>query len=443
MKKPHKKAAADTKMLMEAGLMVLGGIVVLVLLALLVNITGTWGSNKDMERTNNNFANLVNGIEDETLPEVYPIFIDKKHMVVGFGERPVVNLDCTNPVVSTFEPTAAQLLRKPASCQQQSCICLCEHDGPNPQENENIWDYELGDYACNPAYGSVDCRIIEDTTFEGATFASGGHCDFAFIGGKNENQNIYITKKNNAIGICAEDCTLGPAQSEPVQEEPEPALVNTESSEPSNPILGIDLAVVGDSNSVSGAYQSYLMQQCPSFSITYNDDIPETSTGYQEGDKYAFVGKRTDQQLEDLSHVLTQGHDTIIFFGFANNAYMGPTRIQSHYEEMFVQAKEAGATVIAVTSTPHGQYSEWFDEPQNNDYLESVNYWLLSQTENVDAVVDVFSALEDPSNLGHMNPLYMRDPSDPSDSHTNSQGQQVIGETIFAEAFGNECPALV
>jgi hypothetical protein len=225
MKKLGKKADVDTKMLMEAGLMVLGGVVVVVLLALFASMVGTWNTNKDVERTNNNFANLVSGIEDELLVGAYPIFIDKKHIVVGFGERPVVSLDCTNPQVHTFEPGAAELLRKPASCQQQSCICLCEHDGPNPQEDENGWYYELGDYACNPAYGSVDCRIIEDITFEGATFVSGGSCDFAFIGGKNENQNIYIAKHNDAVSICAEDCTLGSTQQEPSQEEPAEPVV--------------------------------------------------------------------------------------------------------------------------------------------------------------------------------------------------------------------------
>ena len=402
------------------------------------------------EATFGNFDNLAKSIKENALPPAYPIYIKKGYIIVGFSKAQTIRLSCENP---TFKQKndVNPFLRKPTICGDQSCLCICENK-PKPKNKDGVYRYKIDDGACSPQYGSVRCFTENDfgfdpayeATFQGGTFTSGGSCNVAFVGGIDKNQEIFIQREGNTISICNEECESLekhiPQRQDPLSVEDIPTLASTPlpTTTTSTSGWGTNIAIVGDSNSVPipgvKIWHKVLADYCPEITIQYKDTIDSKSK-----DKYADNGKDTTQMRNDFEEVLAGNHDTIIFLGGSNTVTKkkegwGEGKIEEDYTNMYQRAKEAGVNVIAVTSTPH-RHVQWWSAEQHQAFEQAMQ-WILSKPVNVDAVVNIYAPLEDPSHPNEMNPPYrFRD-----NLHVNAAGYQVIADTIFREAFDGVCP---
>lgn len=194
---------------------------VLVLSVILVlSSVGTKFAKPFLEKISNNddlqqFTTLVSTIK-QGYTGTYPIFLSEKSVIVGFTNDATVSLACDNPRLTTSSNSFSSsvsvptLLRKPALCRGQACLCLCQSFVDIDTDN-GIRVYEVDERLCNPMVGSVNCILQQDLntaglTFTGGVFADGTTCDLAFIGGFDAPQNVYLSTLGGKVRICKESC---------------------------------------------------------------------------------------------------------------------------------------------------------------------------------------------------------------------------------------------
>jgi len=135
------------------------------------------------------------------------------------------------------------------------------------------------------------------------------------------------------------------------------------------------------------------------------------------------------------SDIVSRSYDDVIIFGGINSLGGSVDQVKADLQAMYNAAHEARMRVIAVSVTP---WKGWTVGPRGLDWTEErqrktdeLNEWILSRPRNVDVVVDVYSALEDPNNADALKPEY----DDGRHLHPNAAGQRVIGDAIYAAAY--------
>ena len=102
---------------------------------------------------------------------------------------------------------------------------------------------------------------------------------------------------------------------------------------------------------------------------------------------------------------------------------------------MYELAHQHGVKVVAVTVTPWGGFTRYFNPSRGAATLE-VNRWILAQrdTGKVDAAVDAYSMLScgDPAMLC---PTFV--PPFRDGLHFGPEGHRRLGEKLFAQVFAS------
>lgn len=184
------------------------------------------------------------------------------------------------------------------------------------------------------------------------------------------------------------------------------------------------VAVIGDSITADDGYLRELRKNCPGMEF-HNFGI--------SGESSSKILARVRRTGTDLGKKICglEDYGTIIVLAGINNID-NPQRVMSDLSRIYAMAKSAShpIRVIALTLTPWSGYGTWTVEKQRNTAI--VNKFILSYPANVDIAVDIYSALADPSN-----PWALRSDFHISGDklHPRGKGQEMIGWTVFKEAF--------
>jgi len=145
----------------------------------------------------------------------------------------------------------------------------------------------------------------------------------------------------------------------------------------------------------------------------------------------AVVGYSTGRMLAVAEqHIRPNAYSEIIIEGDLNDGDRTSNWTKSNLRRLYQMARDAGARVVAVSSTPWRGYVRWNQAGQ--DRQDEVRQWIMSGADGlIDVAVNVYDAIEDPARPGHVNPAYeARD-----HLHLNSAGQRAMGEAILAQAY--------
>lgn len=173
--------------------------------------------------------------------------------------------------------------------------------------------------------------------------------------------------------------------------------------------------LIGDSIGAHGGFVRYLDQQLPGH--TFQNE--------------AVVGYSTGRMLSVANRTIRPGaFSEIIIEGHLNDGNRSSDWTKSNLRRMFQAARDSGARVISIGSTPWRGYPSWSRQAQ--DRQDEVERWLRSGADGlIDAFADVYSAVEDPSRPGHVNPeLAVRDRL-----HLNRAGQEAMGRAIYNQVY--------
>jgi lysophospholipase L1-like esterase len=98
--------------------------------------------------------------------------------------------------------------------------------------------------------------------------------------------------------------------------------------------------------------------------------------------------------------------------------------------EAYQRARESGARVVAVTSTPCRGSARWTAEDQRDQ--DEVNRWILGGADGlVDVAVDAYTALEAPEGSDQLDPRYAQ----PDHLHLTRDGQRRLAQAIIDAAY--------
>lgn len=96
----------------------------------------------------------------------------------------------------------------------------------------------------------------------------------------------------------------------------------------------------------------------------------------------------------------------------------------------YQRARESGARVVAVTSTPCRGSARWTIEDQRDQ--DEVNRWILDGADGlVDVAVDAYSALESSEGSDQLDPRYAQ----PDHLHLTRDGQRRLAQAILETAY--------
>jgi hypothetical protein len=102
----------------------------------------------------------------------------------------------------------------------------------------------------------------------------------------------------------------------------------------------------------------------------------------------------------------------------------------ANLRDSYLRAREAGARVVAVTSTPCRGSARWTVEEQRDQ--DEVNRWILGGADGlVDVAVDAYAALESPRGSDQIDPRFAQ----PDRLHLNRDGQRRLAEVIIETAY--------
>lgn len=221
---------------------------------------------------------------------------------------------------------------------------------------------------------------------------------------------------------------IAPAEDPKPPPPPEPAPAK----EPEPPPRRYVVAVLGDSITDAkvggGGYLEVLREACPrSQFINFG----------KGGDMMNQMRRRFEREI--LPQVKSQNIDTLLVYGGVNDLYSDLTagrtndRIEADLLAVYQQAKQAGLTVIAVTVSPWGGFSRYWN-PRRGENTRLLNSWILGQVARgpVDKAVDSFA----PLSCGNRDVLCPEYETPSHDGlHPGKKGHAILGEKLAKEAF--------
>jgi len=146
------------------------------------------------------------------------------------------------------------------------------------------------------------------------------------------------------------------------------------------------------------------------------------------------IGASTGRMLAVSERTIGRGLVDVIVEGDLNDGARPASYTISNLRRIYRRAKDAGARVIAVTSTPwrgYRRHAGWSAEAQARQ--DEVRRWILSGADGlVDVAVDAYTPLQDPRRPGHLDPQY----SAGDNLHLNRAGQERLGRIIRERAYG-------
>ena len=200
------------------------------------------------------------------------------------------------------------------------------------------------------------------------------------------------------------------------------------------------IAAIGDSltdkRSHGGGYLDVVQRSCPQSRI----------------DNYGRGGDMVNQMRRRFfSQVVAPKapqYSHVIVFGGVNDLYSDLTagrtndKIEQDLMAMYSAARQRGAKVVAITVTPWGGFSRYFNA-RRGEATRALNQWILGQAASsplgqgpgaVDTVIDGFSLLScgDPDRLCDRYTPPFRD-----GLHFGPAGHQVLGEAVYEQALSD------
>jgi lysophospholipase L1-like esterase len=197
---------------------------------------------------------------------------------------------------------------------------------------------------------------------------------------------------------------------------------------PKTPVV---VAAMGDSltdaRSHGGKFLDLLRQRCPR----------------SQFDNYGKGGQMVNQMRhrfdDDVFGPGKPAYTHVIVFGGVNDLYSDltagrtPALIERDLATMYDHAHRHGAKVVAVTVSPWGGFSRYFNASRSAATLE-LNRWILAQRDAgaVDAVIDAYALLScgEPTVLCPAFTAPFKD-----GLHFGREGHAKLGEALFAQVF--------
>jgi lysophospholipase L1-like esterase len=173
--------------------------------------------------------------------------------------------------------------------------------------------------------------------------------------------------------------------------------------------------LIGDSIGAHGGFLRYLDAHLPEHTFQ-NQAVSGYSTGrmLSVAERYIRPGA--------FSEIIIEGH--------LNDGDRSSNWTKSNLRRLFQMARESGARVVSVGSTPWRGYASWSQAAQ--DRQDEVERWLSSGAEGlIDAFADVYDAVEAPDRPGHVNPEL----AGADHLHLNRAGQEEMGRAIFEQVY--------
>jgi lysophospholipase L1-like esterase len=191
------------------------------------------------------------------------------------------------------------------------------------------------------------------------------------------------------------------------------------------------VAAIGDSltdpRSHGGLYLRYLAERCPKSRF----------------DSYGKGGEMVNQMRRRFaSDVLAlPGYTHVIVFGGVNDLYSDLTagrtvkKIEADLSAMYAAARQRGLAVVAITVTPWGGFSRYYNASRAATTAE-LNRWILAQpaARAVDRAVDAHPLLScgDPERLCERYAAPFRD-----GLHFGPEGHKKLAQALFDAAFSD------
>lgn len=193
------------------------------------------------------------------------------------------------------------------------------------------------------------------------------------------------------------------------------------------------VALMGDSltdpRAHGGKYVDLLRQKCPESRF----------------DNFAKGGEMVNQMRRRFDRDVFAGTKTsytdVVFFGGVNDLYSDLTagrtveKISADLSTMYGIARDHGARVIAITVSPWGGFTRYFN-PSRSRATVSLNRWIHEQKEEgrVQVVVDAYSLLSC-ENAERLCPEYT--PPFNDGLHFGRAAHERLGEALFELAFAD------
>jgi lysophospholipase L1-like esterase len=211
------------------------------------------------------------------------------------------------------------------------------------------------------------------------------------------------------------------------------AISSLAHADPPSAKAPVIVAAMGDSltdpRSGGGKYLDVLRKACP----------------MSHFDSYGIGGQMVNQMRhrfdDDVFGPGKPAYTHVIVFGGVNDLYSDltagrtPALIERDLTAMYQSAHKHGAKVVALTVTPWGGFTRYFNASRLATTLD-LNRWILAQREAgaVDGTVDAYGLLScgDPTVLC---PAYLGQFHD--GLHFGAEGHQKLGEALLAQVFSS------
>lgn len=194
------------------------------------------------------------------------------------------------------------------------------------------------------------------------------------------------------------------------------------------------VAALGDSITDAevggGGYLRYLEKKCPQSVFDHFG---------KGGDMTNQMRRRFEKEV--LPQIRERGYTTLIVYGGVNDLYSNETagrtndRIEQDLSQIYERAKDAGLEVVAVTVSPWGGFSRYFNQERSQN-TQLLNSWILGGPAKgrVDRAVDSYPILScgDPEVLC---PEYETRSHD--GLHPGSKGHEILGQALYEKAFSD------
>jgi lysophospholipase L1-like esterase len=203
-------------------------------------------------------------------------------------------------------------------------------------------------------------------------------------------------------------------------------------ADPPPPPAPVLVAAMGDSltdaRSHGGGFLDVLRARCPNSRF----------------DNYGVGGQMVNQMRRRfVDEVFAPGkpaYTHVIVFGGVNDLYSDltagrtPAKIEKDLARMYEEAHQRGAKVVAVTVSPWGGFTRYFNASRRAATLE-VNRWILAQRDAgaIEFAVDAYRLLSCGESTTTLCPGYMAPYKD--GLHFGDEGHKRLGETLLAQVF--------